>query len=165
PDGRMMGWFGFAAVSASCVSHDHTHHNYWRLDFDIDGPGNDYIYEARAGAKPAVVNTEKKIVRGPAYWIVRDGPSGRGFKLTPGTSIAPDTFANSDLWFLRYKPVEVDDSSVGHSCAINIDPFLSGESLRGQDVVVWLRGGRFHEGGELDHCGQVDFTLEPVGDW
>jgi hypothetical protein len=165
PDGRLVGWYGFSAVASSCLSHNHTHHNYWRLDFDIDGPGNDYIYQARVGAKPMIVNTEAKTLRGPEYWIVKDGVTGRGYKLTPGSSITPDSFANSDLWFLRYKPIEIDDSSAGHGCPINIDPFLNGESLRGQDVVVWLRGGRFHEAGDFDHCHSVDFTMEPVGDW
>ena len=47
PDGRIVGWFGFAAVEQPCVHNDHTHHAYWRLDFDIDGPGNDYIFQAR----------------------------------------------------------------------------------------------------------------------
>ena len=164
PDGKLVGWFGFAAVSANCVNFDHTHHNYWRLDFDIDGPGNDYIDVATANpAKPAPVASEAKALRGPAYWVVRDGATGRGYKLTPGTSVAPGSFGVSDLWFLRYKPNEIDDGGPG--CAIQIDPFISGESLGGQDVVVWLRGGEFHAGGDFDHCGTVDFMLEPIGSW
>jgi hypothetical protein len=166
PDGRIVGWFGFAAVESSCIHQDHTHHNYWRLDFDIDGPGNDYILQARPNAKPAVVSTETKTLRGPAYWVVRDGLAGRGYKLTPGASVAADAFANSDLWFLRYKPSEIDDgvSRLG-TCPIQIDPFINGESLRGQDVVVWLRGGQFHAGADFDECHHADFTLEPIGDW
>ncbi|HEX6736855.1 MAG TPA: hypothetical protein VF310_01150 [Vicinamibacteria bacterium] len=165
-DGRMTGSFSFAAVNSSCIQFTHTHHNYWRLDFDIDGPENDYIFQSRPAGKPAVVGVEGKTLRGPEYWIVRDGLAGRGYKLTPGASVAADAFANSDLWFLRYKPSEIDDSIPSLStCPIQIDPFINGESLRGQDVVVWLRGGGFHQGGDFDHCGTVDFNLEPVGDW
>jgi hypothetical protein len=166
PDGRMKGWFGFAAVPAGCIQYAHTHHNYWRLDFDIDGAANDRIDVVPvAGGPSSPVATEAKSMRGPAYWVVSDQSTGRGFVLTPGDSVAADGFAVSDLWFLRYKATEMDDSSQSHSCAIRIDPFLNGESLTGQDVVVWLRGGQFHEAGDLDDCHTVDFTLTPKGVW
>jgi hypothetical protein len=164
PDGKLVGWFGFAAVSANCVNFDHTHHNYWRLDFDIDGPANDYVDVVQApGGSPSPVATEMKTLRGADHWIVRDGTSGRGVKLTPGESVAPGSFGVSDLWFMQYKAGEIDDGSP--SCAIQIDPFLNGETLSGQDVVVWLRGGEFHEGGDFDACHHVTFTAEPIGSW
>ena len=56
-----------------------------------------------------------------------------------------DTFASGDFWILRYQgtpaaPVELDDPDV--SPQINIDPWVNGESLDGQDVVVWY-GAQF----------------------
>ncbi|HEY7862865.1 MAG TPA: hypothetical protein VIE39_04360, partial [Thermoanaerobaculia bacterium] len=61
---------------------------------------------------------------------------------------------------------EIDDAFVsGSNCPIRIQSFVNNETIDGQDIVVWLRGGAFHEGAELDHCGSVGFTLQPVGDW
>jgi hypothetical protein len=164
PDGKLVAWFGFGAVSNNCVNFDHTHHNYWRFDFDVDGPDNDYIDVVQTpGANPSPVSTEMTTLRGPDHWVVRDGTTGRGYKITPGASIAPGTFGVSDVWLLRYKANEMDDPSGG--CQTQINGYLSGESLSGQDVVFWVRGGEFHEGGDFDACHSVNVTMEPVGNW
>jgi hypothetical protein len=163
-DGRVKGWFGFAAVSANCINFDHTHHNYWRLDFDIDGPANDYIDVVQTpGANPTAVATEMTTLFGADHWVVRDGTTGRGYKIIPGETVAPGTFGVSDVWALRYNASQIDDGSP--SCQIQINPFINGESLLGEDILVWYRGGDFHEGGDFDHCGTAEFMLEPIGNW
>ena len=48
-DGRIEPFFGFTSVDASCIETTHRHHNYWRLDFNIDGAGGDYVVENNAG--------------------------------------------------------------------------------------------------------------------
>jgi hypothetical protein len=94
---------------------------------------------------------------------VFDNETRRGFQILPGNTNTPDSFAVADYWFLRYKDNELEDPSA--TCATQISNFQNNESLTGQDIVVWIRGGAFHEGMELDHCGVVGFTLVPFGDW
>ena len=163
-DGRIKAWFGFAAVSANCINFDHTHHNYWRLDFDIDGPANDYIDVVQTpGGNPTSIPTEMMTMYGADYWVVRDGTTGRGYKIIPGQTVAPGSFGVGDLWALRYNASQIDDGSP--SCQIQINPFINGESLLGQDLVVIAREGDFHEGGDFDHCGHGELMLEPIGPW
>ncbi len=174
-DGRIVPWFGFAALNASCVAFDHTHHVYWRLDFDIDGAVGDSIEPGPPPGIPAggsggpfkFKSTEFTRLADPSLtWIVRDGATGLGYRVLPGKSTVPDAFAVSDYWFLKYRSTEIDDSGQpGPACAIKFNGFLNGESIEDTDVVVWLRGGAFHKGGQLDDCEPTQFTLEPVGDW
>jgi Cu2+-containing amine oxidase len=172
-DGRVEGWFGFSAVSHSCVGFDHTHHNYWRLDLDIDGPADDTVEVAPPAGiplppRPLVVLSESaKINDGSATYVVRDQRTGRGYRLVHGPSGAVDAFAVADAWFLRYAANEVTDSGQGGpACAIKFGNFISPSlSLEQQDVVMWVRGGQFHAAGDLDDCHTTSFMLEPLGDW
>jgi hypothetical protein len=167
-DGTITATFGFAAVTASCVSFDHTHHNYWRLDFDIDNPKGDSIWRGAPpptggrGSGPVVTETRGNWSPTSDFSVVDTG-SNRGYRILPGNTNAPDAFSFNDYWFLRYKPTEMEDTSGG--CATQINGFVNNETLQDQDVVVWVRGGAFHQGMELDHCGVVGFTLVPFGDW
>jgi hypothetical protein len=172
-DGTITASFGFAAVTASCVSYDHTHHNYWRLDFDIDGPANDTISQGipgpidprdLGGVRPQ--RERKGNWSGLEDFVVWDSMKKHGYRIVPGDTNVPDAFAVADYWLLRYKSNEIDDAGQsGPACAIKIGSVLNNETIENQDVVVWIRGGSFHEGAELDHCGVVGFTLQPVGDW
>lgn len=177
-DGSFGGWFGFAAVSASCVSSDHTHHNYWRLDFDIDGAAHDSVEMVRHGSvvPPNNAPGSRHLWAGregvwhedpERTWQVRDTQSGRGYRLAPGPSLAPDLFAVSDYWFLQYSPSEITDSGQpGPSCAIKMSNFVgSTVPVVDTDVVVWVRGGQFHQGGDLDDCHVTSFSFTPVGNW
>lgn len=178
-DGRIEPWFGFAAVNtSSCVQSTHTHHVYWRFDFDIDGAIKDQVLEEprrdRGGTFPTGTLLASEIVRqtntpGAAAWVVRDGArNGRGYRLIPGAEagLPPDSFAVADAWFLKYKPNEIDDSGQsGPSCAIKFNNYVNNEDINGADVVMWYRGGVFHLGGDLDDCHQMGPTLVPVGDW
>ena len=85
-DGRIQPWFGYAAISASCISHAHTHHNYWRLDFDIDGAANDAIQRGVPAPGPIsptgpwkLAGSEQRSLVSPSFnWAVRDVNSLRG---------------------------------------------------------------------------------------
>jgi hypothetical protein len=175
-NGSFSGWFGFAAVPAGCVSSDHTHHNYWRIDFDVDGAGSDSIERVPGGQPPQGIpqtrpgrqfnGMEATYVAGPPDWRVRDTVTGRGFNLRPGPSIAVDSFSVSDYWFLNYSPNEIDDAGQpGPSCAIKISNFINSQPVSNTDVVFWIRGGQFHEGGDLDDCHTTWFSFEPIGNW
>jgi Cu2+-containing amine oxidase len=171
-DGRIVPWFGFAAIPASCVSFNHTHHNYWRLDFDIDGPASDAIQMGRASGpigpdgpfKP--IGREQQALWSPSYhYVVRDLVTRRGYRVVPGPSVAADTFAVSDSWAFQYKANELDDAGQGGGCPLNFNNFLNSEAIDDQDVVLWVRGGQFHAGGDQDDCGVAQFVLEPFGNW
>jgi len=179
-DGRIRPLMGFGAVrTSSCLNYNHTHHNYWRFDFDIDGAANDRVYEQRQGrlgpeveGDPQGIEMLQEALRqtnNPGLaWIVRDSVTGRGYRVSPGPhdEVPADSFAVGDVWLLRYNAAQIDDAGQpGPACAIKFNNYLNGEKLRDQDVVLWYRGGAFHAGYDLDDCHQVGPILEPVGNW
>jgi hypothetical protein len=169
-DGRVQPWFGYAAVFSGCISSAHTHHNYWRLDFDIDGAKNDTIQKGSPLGLPGrpdmqeMVGAEQSQLIKPSYnWSVSDLVSKRGYRVVPGPAVAADSFAVSDSWALRYNPSEINDQ--GGSCATSLNGYLSNERTNNEDVVLWVRGGQFHQANDLDDCGTSVYTLEPFGNW
>jgi len=169
-DGRIQPWYGYSAVPAFCISNAHTHHNYWRLDFDIDGAANDMVQRGsptiRGGPVPTEITGKETVsLIGSGYrWTVEDMITRRGYRVVPGTIVAADSFAVSDSWALKYQPFEIDDNGAG-GCALNFSALLNNESVVNEDVVLWVRGGQFHQANELDDCGISEYTLEPFGDW
>lgn len=172
-DGSFYGWFGFSATTHPCVMVDHTHHNYWRLDFDIDGFRGDSVQVGPPAGIPVppgpvrMLGREDKKLQDPGTtWIVRDQQTGRGYRLLPGPTVAADSFAVSDHWFLQYNANEITDvGEPGPACAIKFDRYVNQQRVEEDDVVFWVRGGQFHDGGDLDDCHSTWFTFVPLGDW
>jgi Cu2+-containing amine oxidase len=176
-DGRIESEFGFGAVSASCIAFGHTHHNYWRLDFDIDGAANDYagdeisIPTSDADAVPAVapIQTEqmRTLKRFSSPLIVQDSSTQRGSRILAKEAALEqpaDTFSVGDVWLTRYNASQIsDDGSAG--CATSLSNYMNGESIYNQDLVAWVRGGAFHEASDLDDCHRTTIVLQPVGSW
>ncbi|MDQ6733369.1 MAG: hypothetical protein M3Z35_04505 [Nitrospirota bacterium] len=157
-DGSIGPRFGFAGTLNPCTCDVHTHHAYWRLDFDIMTAGNNIVEEYN---KPPIVaqnnwHTKKFEIRRPRdaghqrHWRVRNKGTFRGYTLTPGQKDgAADGYGVGDLWVLRYHGNEIDDgqgftTNPGLSRA-NIDKFVDGESIDGQDVVLWYAGHFMHD--------------------
>ncbi|MEP6993707.1 MAG: hypothetical protein ABI968_04220 [Acidobacteriota bacterium] len=176
-DGRIEPFFGFSAINAACIAFTHQHHAYWRFDFDIEAPDNAVVVEGvkptlqgDPGVHPPPVTFATEVMRlNNPYdrtWSIFNSATGRGYRLEPGAEAGfpAGSFAVGDAWFLKYKSNELDDSGTGAGCPINIGGFLNGETIS-SDVVMWYRGGVFHPGGELDHCGIAGPTLYPIGDW
>lgn len=170
-NGTIRTSLGFSAVAAACVSYPHYHHNYWRLDFDIDGAAGDVVYEGSGGGRPrrfAVEDVRKKSDRLGAYWDVRDATSGRGYRILPGANeIAADAFGVADAWVLAYRASELDDTGQpGPACAVKLGNFVNGESVGNADVVFWYGGhAELHQANHLDDCHIVGPTLIPIGSW
>ena len=154
-DGTIRPRFGFDATSSSCVCVTHHHHVYWRLDFDIETPGNNRVMEFNDPAIVAGSNWHQKTweimrYRSSAHkrrWKVENQGSGRGYEIRPGAhdgTAAGDAYARGDLWFLRYRGTEIDDAPI-IGTEIQIDKYRNGESLAGQDVVVWYGGHFTHD--------------------
>jgi hypothetical protein len=179
-DGRIETEFGFGAVSASCIAFGHTHHNYWRLDFDIDGAASDHVgFELppgppRGGHIPQMTLEVEKMAKlidprplDGVPLIVQDAVTGRGYRILAEKAAfaqRADTFAVGDVWVTRYNANQIsDDGSAG--CATSLNNYVNGESVYNQDVVVWVRGGAFHEASDLDDCHRTSIVLEPVGNW
>ena len=124
-DGRIEPYIGFAAVADSCIAFTHKHHAYWRLDFDIDGPTGDVVTE---GPNPVASRRPPRSPlpgrQPPDRGHAQDrqarrspGPSPtpttrRGYRLVPGheTELPADTFSVGDVWVLKYKSNEIDDT-------------------------------------------------------
>jgi hypothetical protein len=182
-DGTIKPRFGFGAIENPCVCNIHNHHVYWRLDFDVDTPGDNLVREFNDPPLPA--NAPKKWHDHPyevarprdpgrkRRWRVENTLTGDAYDIVPGArdgvaaSFADWPFGRGDLWFLRYHANEIDDGvpATGPPYAANLAAFLNGEPIRSQDVVVWY-GAHFthdvgHEGSEhVPHI--VGPTLEPA---
>lgn len=149
-------------------NYNHRHHAYWRFDFDIGGAGNDLVLEYNTytgnvgwgyGWHPKT--TEITRVKNPSShrsWAVMDKGSGRGYHIIPGPNDGQaDTFSNRDLWVLRYHGSEDKHGMQGTAWDDALQPYVNGENVDGQDVVVWYCGHLAHEashgGDEWHHVG------------
>jgi hypothetical protein len=151
--------FGFGAASNSCVCNIHTHHVYWRLDFDIATAANNAVTEN-------TLNGDKQItVEGmlprvdPSHqtWTISNTLSGESVVVRPGPWDGNwDKYGKGDVWVLLNKtPNEFEDGVTcvsGCSTPINIAPFVNGESTSNTDIVFWYGAHFNHINGNVA-CG------------
>jgi hypothetical protein len=181
-NGTIRPRFGFGATGNFCTCETHTHHVYFRFDFDIDGPINS-IYELpnKTGwsSQPDyrlpdyLIGSEKKVVRNPEQlrrYRIRGGD--RSYLFYPGSNDGvADTYARGDMWFLRYKTgatnlqAEIDDGhgTSGGQTEADLDQFLSNESLAEQDSVIWYHASSLHtaENDSVDTIPTSDQGRQP----
>ncbi len=159
-DGTIRPRFGFGATADTCICSTHHHHAYWRFDFDIVGTNNN-VYISEKGKKFLTpMQTETKLSRNYATnrrLIIQNGAGNEGYIMNPNiTDGNADTFGVGDMWVLRYKStgstpaqLEIDDgynTTTSQNAFIKIDPFVNGESVVNQDVVVWYGAHLIHDG-------------------
>jgi hypothetical protein len=167
-DGTIRPRFGFAGVRNPRTCMPHQHHVYWRLDLDIDGAGRDVVeqrglfFPHRPHWLPIVRETSRKRSFHSRAWQVRDRETHRGYRILPGVADGTaDSYGVSDLWFLRYHGNELDDgvSVVVGSPAqtqVQLDQYVTGESINGTDLVVWYAGHfRHDENAPAPHQGHI----------
>lgn len=165
---------GWLVGSGSRVALAHMHNFYWRLDFDIDGTGenddiNDIVQEinhdASGGKRYKSITdftTETARSVNPSKlrsWIVKDGSTTnrKGHKISYeirlneagqreiGPSFEP--FTNNDFYVTRSKDCELFAS---HNAAVNncttndLSEFVNGESIVNQDIVTWVGVSFYH---------------------
>lgn len=165
PDGTMRPGMDITSVNNSCVGFTHTHHAYFRLDFDVDGSANDFVDEVTEGGVSKRVGIEKSYVdAGAARSFWRLGSVGSRAHVFVSRSAgddaaAGDSFAVADGWVLAYKSTELGDTATS-GCAINL-PYANGENVNNADVVLWVRAGHVHQG-EAGGISHVCFTFGPV---
>jgi hypothetical protein len=158
-DGVIRARFGFDGVDNSCVCNAHHHHAYWRFDFDPATAGRSRFSEYSTFAFNTPILTEanrhRDFVR-DRYWSIENLVSGELIRVMPGhhDGVA-DFYARGDAWFLRYRGTELDDghNSTGGNTEADLDMFVNGESLDGQDVVMWYSGHFDHvDGVQVSHA-------------
>lgn len=168
-DGTIRPRYGFGSITDACVCRPRTHHVYWRLDFDVVGPDNK-IFQVERGRKfIKPVTTEAAIFRSYQLnrrFLIQNSYGDEAYQITPNLTDGSvtnsaggltDNFGAGDFWLLRFKgaadaPEEIDDPNPDHPDAnvayrAALDPWISGESLNNQDVVVWYAAHVFRVDG------------------
>lgn len=158
-DGTIRPRFGFGAIANSCTCNPHSHHVYWRFDFDIRTGGNNVVQEINEQIStgtliPRTINYEIRRSRDDfhnRHWLISNKSTGEGYALIPGENDgAADSFGVGDVWLLRYHSNELDDGQ-GFTTNLdraraNLDKFLATrENINGQDLVVWYAAHFLHD--------------------
>lgn len=189
-DGSFEPEFGFGNSNGTNNNITHWHHNYWRLDFDIEGAANDVISEdgvvqptefasLRCSASTTPMCSHERL------WQVRDTVTERGFQLMPSADdyVTPTNqsgrgFHLKDVFGSTYSPTEFGDrpdNSLG-DCAMSDSAIANGGDLdgadgEGTDIVMYYRTGvrdRTNEGPGLQDsmvCKRGGPMFTPIGDW
>lgn len=174
-DGSIDVRIAFTAIVDPCNVKPHSHHAYWRLEFDIGGDARDYAEQAAQQGSEAtprwnrlLIETSQRNdpVKGGA-WRAQSASAQRGYEIVsgPNNGIA-DAWAAADAWVLKFHPDELDDGGARQGpqgSAVQLDRYLNGESVDGANLVFWVHATDRHDGN--DRCHFVGPTLRPVGKW
>ena len=150
-DGSIEPLFGYGAVTNTCVCRIHTHHVYWRLDFDLATAANNNAFENKDGTKKQIESEVKQFRNSTNQtWIVENSVTGEAALIQPRADDGnADKYGKADIWFLRNRfPLEIDDSGQppdGTSTSARLNPMVNGESIANQDLVVWYAGHWRHD--------------------
>ena len=153
-DGTIRPRFGFASIADSCVCLQRTHHVYWRLDFDVVNPNNRVYLMDRGRRFQTLLETETTLFkrsRTSRSLMIQNSTGDEAYQLIPGTNDGAvldatdnliDSFGVADFWLLRFKgtaaaPGELDDLGDMNNPPFQIAPWLNGEDVANQDVVIW----------------------------
>lgn len=150
-DGRIQPYFGFGNRNGTFNSVTHWHHNYWRMEFDIDNAGNQVVSENGVD-KP----TEFSALRSPTgganggarTWEVRNPDSGRGYRLIPGagdyavpTNDSGRGYHPVDFMATMQKTNEYGDSQSNNlfDCQMHENNLVNSESIANTRVALYYR--------------------------
>ena len=153
-DGTIRPRYGFGSISNSCVCSQRTHHVYWRLDFDIVQPTNRVMRLERGRRFLSPITTESLLFKNYALnrgLLIQNSNGDEAYQLIPGTNDGAvaavdgtvfDPFGAGDFWIMRFSgtsdaPAEIDDQNLFGTTSAQLSPWLNGESLVNQDVVIW----------------------------
>lgn len=168
-NGVIQPRFGFAGIADSCICQVHHHHVYWRFHFASGAAGGSHVEQvedtaagAGAGVELLRYETRRQISRQTnRNWRIRATDAGQGYALIPGANdgASDPTFGVGDVWCLRYHPEEYDDfqefSTDPDYARAQIDWYNDGESIEGQEVVIWYAGHFRHDEGDHDDTPHI----------
>jgi hypothetical protein len=152
-DGTIAPRYGFGATDNSCVCAPHHHHVYWRLDFDIISSAGNRVFENNKGVVTQLTTESKRgrLNGTDRTWSIVNAVSGESALIIPGLRDSNfDKYGRYDLLFLRFNSNEFDDAvncTSGCDTRANLDPFINGESIDSQDLVVWYGAHFTHADG------------------
>jgi hypothetical protein len=175
--------FGFGNNNGTNNGTTHWHHNYWRLDFDIDGAGNNAL-----SINDVLQTTEFTSLRsqtgGPGgterTWEVRNTQTGRGYRLAPGrndyttpTNQSGRGFHLVDVIGTAYVANEYTDRGNTNNlgdCGMLSENLANGQDIggggAGTDVVLYYRSAvRDLTGVDSMICKSAGPIFTPIGDW
>jgi hypothetical protein len=174
PDGTIQARFDATSVDHTCITYTHEHHAYWRLDFDVNGSGGNFVDEVLLGG-PARVTTERHFIdtsparskwrigsSGSAYFVEVARNDGDGAAGDANPSV-PNDFPIADGWVLAYSGTEFSDTTRVNGCGAGLDAFDNNQNVNGADVVLWVRAGALHAGepGGMAHdCSMFGPTIK-----
>lgn len=163
-DGTIAPRFHMTGAAHACTNYDHTHHVYWRFDFDINEAPYDAVQRQVKGSWRMLKDETSDVKHsGLAHqWRVLDLEIGSGFALTPGpTDGLADAFSKADLWALRFRAGEIGDEATAYDD--RLDLYLNKERIRRENVVVWYAGHGFHPGRHFEcHAVGPDLRHQPA---
>jgi hypothetical protein len=150
-DGTIEPRFRMTGVAHACTLRDHTHHVYWRFDFDIDEEAPTDAVQQQSQEFWKTLLFEMSLVKHPMWarqWRVIGTTTGSGYTLRPGpTDGVADAFSLADLWALQFHEGEIGDQATAFND--NLDLYLPiRERIDGENVVVWYAGHNFHRAGD-----------------
>ena len=170
-DGTIKPRFGFAAIQNACVCNVHHHHAYWRLDFDIGTTDGNFVQQ-RGNRGWRVLPREAMAFRDRDFrrrWRVGNRNLAASYEIrsnpTDGLARASSDwpFPVGDLWFLRYRPGQIDDGVdvTSGPVAARLNRFVNREPIDGADLVVWYASHFTHDQGAVEEPGGHDHVVGP----
>ena len=152
------GWL----LDANKIGIAHLHNFFWKLDFDLGGTSNDDAVEevdyTQSGGKMTRSNTRftSEAARSvdPSKlrsWRVLDTSlkNGKGLPLSYDITLnesvqkdigpATEPFTHYDFYVTKQNSCELyaSHNPTTNGCAADLSTFVNGESISGQDIVVW----------------------------
>ncbi len=175
--------FGFGNYNNTSNTTTHWHHNYWRLDFDIDGADNNVV-SINDVVQDVEFTSLRSATGGPGgserTWEIRNSQTGRGYRMVPAAQdyVIPANdsgrgFHMTDVIATVYKAGEYGDlanNPLG-ACAMNHGNLANGENLAGAggsgtDVVLYYRAAvKDTAGVDVMLCKSAGPVFVPLGDW
>lgn len=165
--GQLKPEYGFAAVRNDCTCINHTHHVYWRLDFDVvnggynrireyrttSSIGEDRVFEARRYRENGGAHSYRILnTLNPSEFVtlLAGVADNRTNNFTAADRFYQNGFAAGDVWFLSYKSNELYDgvtAITGSDAATRpqITRWANGERIDNADVVMWYAAHFNHD--------------------
>ena len=149
-NGNIEPSFGFGNNNGTYNSVTHWHHNYWRMEFDIDAAHNTV---SKNGVDQATEFTDLRNATGgpggtPTTWEIRNPTTGNGYKLVPGsadydvpTNQSGRGFHTIDLMATQQHNNEYGDRSDNPlgACAMDQNALVNGESIADTNIALYYR--------------------------
>jgi len=180
--------FGYGNSDGTYNSVTHWHHNYWRLDFDIDGATNDQI-SANGVLKPTEFTDVRSLTGAagsPSYWEVSDGVEGFGYRIDSGSgdytpvNESGRNLHRADVIGSRFVNNEYSDKADNNldDCEMVATNIANSQSIAATDVVLyytasvrdatannWPTSGSGAIPQDSMVCKKVGPLITQVGDW